>query len=519
MRDGKAAWCFLIGVSSMCAQADHGVDVPTFFGIRLGEPLEQLLVKCPGADLRWTDAARPCWRQASGGERTVALPRRLQSVSPSLAVRYVTEAEGRVVEVELEFRPEEAARVRQHLEAEYGPPAETEEYERHSRVGGTLRHRALTWKAAGATVFLQPLAPSDRGSVRAFLDRWAEAGSARKHKDAERARSAVDAKLDALRREAATPAAAVNEALLRRDAAGLKALLARRPDLSVAPWKGTTVLHTAAVTWGDGDVLRRLLDAGAPVDARNDAGRTPLAEALASAHYRSEGDAAERLVAVFDLLVARGARAQSRDHAGRTPMAHVLDSRHLLPVAEHMLRAGVPLPEDALLVLLAGGATDEDLRRLPRLMDSVTPAHAAARAADGRTALHLAAQSANTLDTLGGLIEFGAAIEARSQSGLPPFLEACFYGNAAAMELLARHGANTQSKDDEGGTALHLAAPFARVAQIRWLVTHGVDPSARDRAGRRPLDLAVKSDRFAQRPQAEQREIVALLGGTRRTTK
>lgn len=515
MRGGKLACCFLIGVSSMWAQADRGIDAPTFLGIRLGEPLKQQLAMCPGADLRWTDAARPCWRQAPGGERTVALPRSLQSVSPSLAVHYVTEAQGRVVEVAFEFRPEEAVRVRQHLEAEYGQPAETEEYERHSRVGGTSRHRALTWKVAGATVFLQPLAPSDHGSVRVFLDRWAAAESARQREDAEQAQSALDTKLDALRREAATPAAAVNEVLLRRDAAGLKALLARHPDLSVAPWKGTTVLHTAAVTWGDIDVLRRLLDAGAPVDARNDAGRTPLAEALASAHYRSADDAAERLIAVFDLLVARGAQAQSRDHAGQTPMTHVLGSRHLLPVAEHMLRIGVPLPADALLVLLAGGATDEDLRHQTRLMDGVTPAHAAARAADGRTALHLAAQSANTLDTLGGLIEFGAAIEARSQSGRTPFLDACFYGNVAGMDLLARHGANAQTKDDEDSTALHLAAPFARVAQIRWLVTHGVDPSVRNRAGHRPLDLTVKSDRFAQRPQAEQREIVTLLGGTR----
>lgn len=519
MRGGKAAWCFLIGVSSMCAQADRGVDAPTFLGIRLGEPLEQQLPKCAGADLRWTDAARPCWRQAPGGERTVALPRRLQSVAPSLTVHYVTEAQGRVVEMEIEFRPEEAARVRRHLEAEYGQPAETEEYERHSRVGGRSRHRALTWKVAGATVFLQPLAPSDLGSVRVFLDRWAEAESARRREDAERARMASEARLDALRHEAATPASAVNRALLRRDATGLKALLAQRPDLSVAPWKGTTVLHTAAVTWGDTDVLRGLLDAGAPVDARNEAGRTPLAEALASAHYRSDDDAAARLIALFDLLVARGAQAQSRDHAGRMPMAHVLGSRHLLPVAEHMLRAGVPLPEDALLALLAGDATDEDLRRLPLLLDGVTPAHAAARAADGRTALHLAAQSAKTLDILGGLVEFGAPLEARSQSGRTPFLEACFYGNVAAMELLARHGANVRTKDDEGGTALHLAAPFARVAQIRWLVTHGVDPSGRDRAGRRPLDLAVKSERFAQRPQAEQREIVTLLGGTGRTTK
>ncbi|CAG1012431.1 hypothetical protein BURK2_04516 [Burkholderiales bacterium] len=515
MRGGKAAWCFLIGVSSLCAQADRGVEAPTFFGIRLGEPIEQQLVKCNGADLRWTDAAQPCWRETSGGERTVVLPRSLQSVSPSLALHHLTEAQGRVVEMAFEFRPEDAARVRQHLEAAYRQPAEAEEYERHSRVGGMSRHRALTWKIAGATVILLPLAPSDQGSVRVFLDRWAAAESARKREEAERAQAAVDAKIEALRREAATPAAAVNEALLRRDSAGLKALLARRPDLSVAPWKGTTVLHTAVVTWGDIDVLRRLLDAGAPVDARDGAGRTPLADALASAHYRRESDAAARLIAVFDLLVARGAQAQSRDDAGQTPMTHALGNPHLFPVAEHMLRKGVPLPADALLVLLAGGATDEDLRHQTRLMDSVTKAHTAARAADGRTALHLAAQSVNTLDTLGGLIEFGAAIEARSQSGLTPFLEACFYGNVAAMELLARHGANAQAKDDEGGTALHLVAPFARVAQIRWLVTHGVDPNVRDREGHRPLDLAIKSDRFAQRPQAEQREIAALLGGSR----
>jgi ankyrin repeat protein len=152
-------------------------------------------------------------------------------------------------------------------------------------------------------------------------------------------------------------------------------------------------------------------------------------------------------------------------------------------------------------------------------MDGVTPAHAAARGADGRTALHLAAQRTATLDLLGGLIAFGAPLEARSRSGQTPFLEAAFHGNVAAMELLAKHGANIRATDDDGSTALHLAAPFARVAQIRWLVAHGLDPRVRDQAGQRPLDLAVKSDRYAQRPQAEQQEVSALLGGQGGPTK
>lgn len=519
MHWGKAALCFLIGVSSMCAQADRRTDAPSVLGIRLGEPLETQLGACPGADLRWTDGARPCWRPAADGGRTVALPRRLQSVSATLAVRHLTEVQGRVVEVELEFGPEDARRVQQHFEAALGQPTEVEVYERHSRVGGVSRHRALTWKVAGITVFLQPLAPSDRGSARAILDRWAEGESARQRAQAERDRRAVEAKSEALQRQAATPAAAVNEALLRRDAAGLKALLARRPDLAVAPLDGTTVLHTAAVTWGDVDVLRRLLDAGAPVDARDDAGRTPLAQALASAHYRSEDDAVARLIAVFDLLVQRGAQAQARGHDGRAPMLHVLGSRALLPVAEHMLRAGVPLPEEALLALLAGGAGDEDLRRAPRLMAGLTPAHAAARAPDGVTPLHLAAQTAHTLGILGGLLEFGVPIDARGPSGRTAFLEACVHGHVAAMALLARHGAQVHAKDDDGATALHLAAPFARVAQIRWLVTQGADTGARDAAGRRALDLALASERFAQRTPAEQREIVTLLGGGGRTAR
>lgn len=519
MYGGKAALCFLIGVSGVCAQAGPGAAEPIFLGIRLGEPLESQLRPCAGADTRWTDAAQPCRRQGTRAERAVALPRWLQSVSPSLSVHHLTEAHGRVVEIELEFRPEDSPRVQRHFEAQYGPPVETEEYERHSRVGGVSRHRALTWKVAGATVFLQPVATSDQGSVRAYLDQWAQAESARQREEAARDKAAADARLDAMRREAAAPAAAVNEALLRRDVEGLKTLLAGRPDLSGAPWKGTTVLHTAAVTWGDVEILRHLLNAGAPVDARNDAGRTPLAETLASAHYRSESDAVQRLIAVFDLLVARGAKAQTRDRSGQAPMSHVLGSRNLLPVADHMLGAGVPLPEDALLVLLAGDATDDDVRQLTRLLDGVKPAHAAARGADGRTALHLAAQRTATLDLLGGLIAFGTPLEARSRSGQTPFLEATFYGNVAAMELLAKHGANIRATDDEGGTALHLAAPFARVAQLRWLVARGLDPNARNRAGKRPLDLALASDGYAQRPRAEQQEVATLLGGSERASR
>ncbi len=99
-----------------------------------------------------------------------------------------------------------------------------------------------------------------------------------------------------------------------RGGAGLvELLLASGADPKLPDGRGATPLHAAA-TWNAPDSAKRLLDAGAPVDATDRQGDTPL-------HATVE---LGKSTAVAELLIARGASLTARNHAGQTPLAKAI---------------------------------------------------------------------------------------------------------------------------------------------------------------------------------------------------
>jgi ankyrin repeat protein len=66
------------------------------------------------------------------------------------------------------------------------------------------------------------------------------------------------------------------------------------------------------------DYVNLLLDRGAPVDARNDSGWTPLFYAVTQGH----GEVAEA-------LLARGADPNAVDRNGRPPMSHLIGDEEM----------------------------------------------------------------------------------------------------------------------------------------------------------------------------------------------
>lgn len=184
-----------------------------------------------------------------------------------------------------------------------------------------------------------------------------------------------------------------------------------------------TPLHLAAF-FGDLAVARRLLDAGAPVDAKTWNGWTAL--------FVATGNDNADLVHV---LLAAGADV----NAGTDNGAHPLDAAATGAIAE---------------ILLAAGARLEN--------------------ADARetTALHWAARDGRA-DTLACLIRHGADVKRRTFSGETALSRAAQSGSTACLELLLAAGADPLVPDKNGLLPLFASVWRGHAAACRLLVDCG----------------------------------------------
>ena len=90
--------------------------------------------------------------------------------------------------------------------------------------------------------------------------------------------------------------------------------LGNDPGLTTSPYDGTALI--AAAHLGHVEVVRRLIEAGAPLDHVNNLGWTALIEAVIL------GDGGPDHQAVVRLLVRAGADREIADREGMTPLAH-----------------------------------------------------------------------------------------------------------------------------------------------------------------------------------------------------
>lgn len=167
-------------------------------------------------------------------------------------------------------------------------------------------------------------------------------------------------------------------------------------------------LITAA---GDGDIetVKRLLDKGANIDARNEAYDTPLLVA-------SENGEIE----IVDLLLKMGAKIEGG--SGGTLLRKAAFNGHT-EIVKLLLDKGVNIESGNVY---------------------------------GYTALMEAAGSAQT-KTVELLLTEGANIHAKGMDGVTPLMRAAQNGNAKIVKQLVEKGANVETKDNNGRTALMLA--------------------------------------------------------------
>jgi len=250
------------------------------------------------------------------------------------------------------------------------------------------------------------------------------------------------------------------------DLAALERLVKEGIDVNRLDVQGQTALHAAANA-GQLEAVRWLVEHGAKMDFPDEEGATALSIATRQAYSahdnldRAPNAAAIEIKykAVMSMLIGRGAML---DFSYGIPQAVV--QSHCDEVADLIIAAGPDFEPgcDTKATLLHRAAwwgrkkTAEDLIRLGADLEAVDSA--------GGTPLHAAMQSGSTrywdvihgphVDVAELLLKHGAKINAKNNGNLTALHGAASYGDIAAMDLLLAHGADPNMVSGGGSTVL-----------------------------------------------------------------
>jgi ankyrin repeat protein len=283
------------------------------------------------------------------------------------------------------------------------------------------------------------------------------------------------------------------DAVKRRDAAEVRALLADKVDVNAREGDGATALHWA-VSQEDATLVSLLLEAGATPGPANDLGVTPLhlASALGNAdlvtRLLTAGAAADPATPVgvtplmeaarvgsapiVRALVATGAAPAAREHErGQTALMWAVARRHADVVAA-LLAAGADVRART-----AARTVTVMLDRGPGREAKTSMQHGAQVQQGGFTALHFAAQVGDAASAA-LLADAGAPLDDAAADGNTPLVLAAFSGHGNVARLLLARGASANATG-AGYTALHAAAMRGDLETTAALLAKGADPNAR----------------------------------------
>jgi ankyrin repeat protein len=235
------------------------------------------------------------------------------------------------------------------------------------------------------------------------------------------------------------------------------------------------------------DLVTRLLDEGASVDARDRLGARPLSHAARSGHLQ-----------MVDLLLAHGAPIDARNLAGSTALYLAAEGSHIA-IAQRLIERGADVKlsgRSGITPIAAAAYAGNEI-----IFDALLARGADERAPDdtGKPPIVYAAAGAR-FGIIKRLLARNNDVNARYRNDLTLLMWASgpdeLVPEPQALEVvsyLLDAGAHVDDRDDRGRTALMIAAEGGHAQIAGLLLARGADLSLKDKAGKRAADLTVLS--------------------------
>ncbi|KTF88881.1 hypothetical protein cypCar_00042086, partial [Cyprinus carpio] len=254
-----------------------------------------------------------------------------------------------------------------------------------------------------------------------------------------------------------------------------------------------TPLHIAALE-GDENMLKFLYHCKASPNILDKMDRSPLHIAAEQGHT----SAVEILTEKFRSCVL----ARTKMFLMNLPYDPVQDGNTLLHIASQcghpataltLLRKGVSLhmPNKSGAVCLHAAAKRGHTAVVKALLQK--GAHVDATAKDGQTALHIAVENCKP-QVVQMLLGFGANVQLRGGKAqeTPLHIAARVKEGERVAEMLLKSGADVNAEQQNGETAMHVAARHGALQMIRALIPEGGDVTWKSKVGENPLHVAVR---------------------------
>jgi len=263
--------------------------------------------------------------------------------------------------------------------------------------------------------------------------------------------------------------------------------------LTILPHGNWTPLMYAARD-GGADAARALAKAGADLDAVDPDGTTALTLAIMNAHYDTA-----------NVILEAGADPNIADKAGMAALYAAVDMSSLGEVYGMPARkvTDTLTPIDLISRLLARHATVDARLTTPTIQRNHTPGEP--QLGTGTTPLMRAARNGDYA-AMRLLLAAGADPTLAQPKGTTALMMAAGLGRGLgvfagdvgteadlrqAVDLLLERDVDVNHANDDGLTALHLAAQAGLDSVVALLAQHGAQLDVKDKKGRTPVDMAM----------------------------